>query len=351
MITTKHADILTTFRRVVFAASALLGSVSAMAASPSIATVGVTLKKDPVSVSQPGKIFYATYNVTISNTSNASVNYKLSVYTQVMAGATIIANEYSNFAEATGYVTSRGGSCKAPNPTDLTAVTCPDIDVSKTTPQTISLTFSTPSVVNAQVPDRIRLRWSVTFQNQAPVSGFKDVMLTTVPDSQTTTEFFTTVPTTGGLFFTGFKATGTNVPPGGVATSSDLYTTTVQIPPIVNSTTASAKETQSATNPAPSGCQNYYLNCFATTLEIPNIVYPQGSATPYMTIYLRIDKTQISFSARSLGIDNVPIYYKHDLNTADLPQQFREGLEFVKNRSDDRNLDHPDTIWTLHIQV
>jgi hypothetical protein len=324
MSTSKHSGRL---RTLWLAAGGLLCAVPVMAAGPSVATVNVTLKKDPVSVSQIDKTFYATYNVIIANTSNASVNYKLSVNTRVMKGpnvpADVISNEFANFTEATAYTTSRGGSCKPANSNDLTVVTCADIDVSKITPQTISMTFSTPVVVNNLVPDRIRLNWSVTFQNQAPVAGYKDVMLTTIPDSQTTTEFFTTVPTTGGIFWTGFSA-GPGAPVGGVATSGDLFTTTVKIPKIVNSTTASAKETQGSTNPAPSGCQNYYLNCFATTLDIPNIVYPSDSEAPYMTITLRVNQNQISAVATRLGINNIPIYYKHDLTSSapPLPVQF-----------------------------
>ena len=288
---------------------ALLSSVgTGIAGQPAIAVVAVKATPNPASVSRSDVLFYVSYDVSIKNTSNSSVNYKLAAKTTVIE--TVPSGQTAPFNSSSG-----AGSCStpvAPAPIDPTSVNCVNIDVDKGTTKVVTVTFQTP-----KAGDRIDLAWSVSFQSATPVTGTASAVLTTVPYAQSTTEFNTYVPTSGGTFFTGFSA-GAGTPVGGVATSGargdpspgDPFTTTVVIPNIANPTTAAAQETSSASNPV-GGCQNYYYTCFGTDLTIPGLVYPGTNSIKYITIFLRIDRSQISDTGKSLGINNVWIYYRH----------------------------------------
>jgi hypothetical protein len=276
--------------RVAAAAFAVIASLSGIGtASAHTASVTVTSNPTSVSVSRAGRPdFYVAYTVSVTNQSSRNA------YDYDFKGKTLVSGAAAPVPTATLF-SSTGVSCSAA--ADPTVIACTKTKIGPNQTKTFKVTFKTPSAGT-----NLRFTLTATSGSYSGGEGYANTELITLPDEQSIVSFNTYVPTSGGTFFTGFKGAGANPPPGGVATTEDPWTTTVVVPGIVNSTTANAQETIPTGGAIPplSTCPLGYLtyqNCFSTTLTIPSLSYPAGSATPYLTIYLRIDYLQISILA------------------------------------------------------
>jgi hypothetical protein len=256
-------------------------------------TAAVTVTSNPtsVSVSPPGRpAFYVEYAVSVTNQSSRNA------YDYDFKGKTLVSGAAAPVPTATFY-SSTGVSCSVPNPADPTVIACAKTKIGPNQTKIFKITFKTPSAGTNLLFTLTALSGGVKYGE-----GFANTELITLLNEQSIVSFNTNVPTSGGTFFTGFKGAGANPPLGGVATTEDPWTTTVVVPGIVNATTANAAETIPTGGAIPplSVCPPgnlTYRNCFSTALTIPNLSYPAGSGTPYLTIYLRIDYLQIGVLA------------------------------------------------------
>jgi hypothetical protein len=299
-ITVNNQGCLKFVTRRAVAALALLASLAGIGtASAHTASVTVTSNPTSVSVSPAGRpTFYVEYTVSVTNQSSRNS------YDYDFKGKTLVSGAAAPVPTATLY-SSSGVSCTTS--ADPTLIACTRTKIGPNQTKTFKVTFKTPSAGT-----NLRFTLTALSGGRKYGEGYVNTELITLPEEQSIVSFNTLVPTSGGTFFTGFKGAGASPPPGGVATTEDPWTTTVVVPGIVNATTANASETIPPAGSVPPGSiclpGNYvYVSCFATTLTIPGLVYPSGSATPYITIYVRIDYLQVG----GVGdIATAPLWYE-----------------------------------------
>jgi hypothetical protein len=281
-----------------FAALICATGANALAAPSSTTSIVVTSDPTTVSVSRvDGPTFFVKYTVTVTNnSSNNNLTYDFKGTTKVTLGNVPVNNTYAQFVSSTGV------PCTVPDPTTPTVVTCSKLSVNKGTSKSFTLTYKTP--VSG---DKLRLTIEST-SNAIKGSGYVDTTLITIPYEQTIVGFKTYVPPEGGTFYTGANGNWSGSP-GAPAIPSDPWTTTIVIPPIGFSTTATVAEKQ---NGELSGCSGtYYVvgGCFDSNLEMPSA----PGAIQTMTIYLRVDATKINLLGTSIN-DAVIKYAKDGVN-------------------------------------
>jgi hypothetical protein len=287
--------VLPKFSPAVFAALLFASGAGAMAAPGSSTSVVVTSDPTAVSVTRvDGPSFYVKYTVKVTNnSSNNNLTYDFKGTTKVTTGNTVVNNTYAQFVGSTGV------PCVVPNPATPTVVTCSKLSVDKNTSKTFTLTYKTP--VSG---DKLRLTVEST-SNAIKGSGFAETTLITIPYDQTIVGFTTYVPPEGGTFHTGANGNWSGSP-GAPAIPGDPWTTTIVIPPIGFSTTATVAEKQ---NGEVTGCSGtFYVSggCFDTNLTIPSA----PGAIQIMSVYLRVDRTKINLLGTS--IDDAVIKYSKD---------------------------------------
>jgi hypothetical protein len=283
-------------------AAASLASGAPVLAAPSGSSTSIAVTSDPTSVSVSrvdGPTFYVKYTVTVTNnSSNNNLTYDFKGTTLVTQNNVPVNNTYA------AYVSSSGVPCLVPDPSKPTVVTCSKFSVNKGTSKSFTITYKTP--VSG---DKLRLTVEST-SNAIKGSGYADTTLITIPYEQTIVGFKTYVPPEGGTFYTGANGNWSGSP-GSPAIPSDPWTTTIVIPPIGFSTTATVDEKQ---NGELTGCSgSYYVagGCFDTNLVIPSA----PGAIQTMTIYLRIDATKINFFGGTIGTAVIK-YTKDGVNYA-----------------------------------
>jgi len=229
--------------------------------------------------------FYASYTVSITNPSNSSKNFRFIGDVTVAGGSGAV---------PTNLVSSRADcTLTTANPV---RVTCPKLEVAKQTTVRFSLQFRTPTD-GTQMELLGNLYFPVS-STSLTASTSATTTLVKLNEPEYTLGFNTFVPRTGGTFWTGNNGNLAGSP-GGVATAADPWTTTVVIPAINFTTTASALE-----EPSGVGCGGYYTSdaSFATNLNIPG-------AFESLVIYLRIDSTKHN---PLWSIWDTSIKYTHD---------------------------------------
>lgn len=268
-------------------------------AAPAPAT-SIQVVSDPgtVSVSRTGgPTFYVNYLVTVTNnSSNNNYTYDFQATTKVTnSSGDVLNNAYVQFFSSSGI------PCTV---VSTTVVTCAKLSVDKGTSKTFTLTYKTPVIA---VDANLRLTVEST-SKAIKGSGYADTTLITVPYYQTIVGFNTYVPPEGGTFYTGTNGY-LDGSPGSPATTEDPWTTTIVIPPIGFSTTATVAEQQSG---EVSGCSGTFYTvggCFDSNITIPS---PPG-AIQTMSIYLRVDRTKINLLGTN--INNAVIKYSKDGTT------------------------------------
>jgi hypothetical protein len=304
------------------AAALFLGPASVAEAKPesgNTLSIAVSPMLKDVSLSRPDKPVTASFNITIGNNSPNN-NY---VYDFKVTGTVAPAG-------AAQFFSAYGISCTGPNgtsPADQAVVFCSSTE--SLVGKSFLVTFKSPMLV-APLPTRLTVTVEPT-SNAIKGSGSDFVNLITTTDIQNNTEFYSTVTTVGGIFFTGSKASATNAPPpiGGapkvgarVTPTTDPQTTTVVIPNITNPTYATATE-RTPTSTTPSDCPTFlpalsFVTCYDVDITIPNLAYPSTNEKKYVTMYFRLDYTSLG-RAPSVGILNIPFYYRHTANEAFSP--------------------------------
>jgi len=222
----------------------LIGTSPAWAGNSGTAT-SITVVSAPLQVSVSslgGPTFYVQYNVTVTNnSSNNNFSYDF-------LGTTAVTDSIGTPLAATAtYYGSSGVPCIA---ISKTQVTCSKLTVNKGTSKSFAVIFSSPVPPPlVLIPDGSNLRFTVVAtSNASKGQGYADTALINFPYEQSTVGFYTFVPKEGGVFFTGVNGNGGTGSPGGIATLTDPWTTTVVVPPINFTTTARAAED---TRPAP----------------------------------------------------------------------------------------------------
>lgn len=270
----KSSAFLHPLRCLLFALSSALGASAVFAGSPDV-TVVVKALPTVVSYARPQATpplnTHAAYAVTITNLSTNVINS-----VRFSATATALTDgETATFKESIGLNCSGMGG---------TTVDCP-IGQMRGGGDSASfvLVFEAPIAAESPLPaDRIDLAWKTSYgesNNDASGAAHTDTQTGTVATllgTPTNTEVRAYVPSEGALLFTG---------PSGVATASDPWTTTVNVP---TSGRAGVVEAQSLDS-----CSADYLVCVTSTLDIPG-----SFAAPYLAITLRRDASTIKKGAK-----------------------------------------------------
>ena len=254
-------------RKLLFAAAMIGVSTSAIAADPNVASM-VTAVPNTVTYSRPNEnpplITFVAYEISIVNNSKNVLNKVR------MVGSTSVAGAETQTAP---FVTSIGLSC-APTNALATAIEC---SIGQLRGGGGSSTF----VVIFQAPTEgasVDFAWTHFYSEGTNDSGAHTDTNTgttsTTLGTPIATELKTYVPPAGGTFFTGST---------GVATSSDPWTTTVNVPSFAK---AEVKETSSLLTCAPN-----LLTCETSELKIPGIF-------PKLVVTLRRDVSTIAKGAK-----------------------------------------------------
>jgi len=297
------------FGRLVLLAFALLAGAAPAHAGNADATMGIV--SDPLSASVSrnaingvgGADFFVSYTVSIKNPSNSSKNFRFIGDVNVTGGPA-----------PTGFLSSRRDCVLTTS--DPVRITCAKLEVAKQATVKFSVQFRTP-IAGSLMALQGNLYFPVS-STSLTESKTATTTLVNLTEPLYTQGFNTYVPKAGGTFFSGVNGNLAGSP-GGVATASDPWTTTVVVPAINFTTTATASE-------APSGvsCGGLYLQggCFLTDLVIPS----DPSAFQSLIIYLRIDRTK---HLVAVPIDQAVIQYSTD----------GESFAPVRNCTDPNNPD------------
>lgn len=283
--------------QLVLLAFTLLAGAAPAHAGNADATMGIV--SDPLSASVSrnpiggagGADFFVSYTVSITNPSNSSKNFRFIGDVVVTGGPA-----------PTGFLSSRPDCVLTTS--DPVRITCAKLEVAKQATVKFSVQFRTP-IAGSQMALLGSLYFPVS-STSLTASASANTTLVKLTEPEYTQGFNTFVPKTGGTFFSGVNGNLAGSP-GGVATATDPWTTTVFIPAINFTTTATAVE-------GPSGvpCAGFYAPdaCFATDLTIPSA----PGAFQSLIIYLRVDRTKRLATA---SINNAVIQYSKDgINSA-----------------------------------
>lgn len=286
---------LTTLRRI-----ALLGLALACSAGPALAgnaDAVMSIKSDPTTASvsrdatatSAAANFFVSYTVKIYNPSNSSKNFRF-------VGLISVAADVNGAAAMPTDLVSSRSDCKL---TSADQITCPKLEVAKQTTVTFTLQFRTPTA-GGEMTLLGNLYFPIS-STSLTTSTSATTKLVKLLEPEYTLGFNTFVPKTGGTFWTGNNGNLAGSP-GGVATAADPWTTTVVIPAINFTTTATAAE-----GPSGVACAGFYAPgaCFKTDLTIPS----DPGAFQSLIVYLRIDQTKHLIAA---PITNAFIQYSKD---------------------------------------
>jgi hypothetical protein len=247
------------------ASAANADAVLTLKAVPAVAS----LSRD-ATLTEPDTTFRAAYQVSIFNPSNSSKNFRFVGHVTVPGGGG---------STPTQFVSSRR-DCTLTS-TNPVAITCPKIEVAKGKTILFSFEFRTPTA-GASMDLGASLYFPAS-GGTLTASGTSSIALVKLLYQDYTLGFNTFVPKTGGTFFSGAPSSLTGSP-GGVATSTDPFTTTIVVPPIPVATTALVVEQQRG---EVTGCSIVFQNqgCFESNLTIPSA--PGGLAGIY--VFFRLD--------------------------------------------------------------
>jgi len=254
-------------RKLLFAAAIISISTLAVAADPNVAST-VTAVPATVTYSRPNEspplITFVAYEISIVNNSKNVLNKVRMVGSTSVAGAE---------TQTASFVASIGLTCVATN-VSATAIEC-------LIGQLRGGGGSSSFIAIFQAPTEgaaVNFAWTHFYSEGANDSGAHTDTNTgttsTVLGTPIATELKTYVPPAGGTFFTGST---------GVATSSDPWTTTVNVPSFAK---AEVKETSSLLTCAPN-----LLTCESSELKIPGIF-------PKLVVTLRRDVSTIAKGAK-----------------------------------------------------
>jgi hypothetical protein len=258
----------------------LMGAGPAYATYPTLASVAsepksVSVSRD-VAGGTPSADYYVSYKVTISNRYGAQNVKFIGDVTVTGVGFTLP----TQFTASDANCTMSGDSASLRISCQPVLVPARQGNVSGT--KVLTFQFRSPTA-----GDQIQFRGTLyRGANYGSATAPKNATTTLVKltEPEYTLGFETFVPKTGGTFFTGVNGNLVGSP-GGVATATDPWITTVVVPAINFTTTASASE-------GPSGvpCAGFYAPdaCFKTDLTIPSA----PGAFQSLIVYLRVDVTK-----------------------------------------------------------
>ena len=279
--------------------SLLLGATAARAeAAASAIVVKTEVLATPVTYSRPTATdtvaalpTWAAWKVQVANNGNNVVN------SIVFSGETKVlkAGEFAEFLTTESLTPGHAVTCNTTNALQ-TAVSC-NLGTLRSGGDLVEfvLIFKGPvEVLPVLAEDRIDFDWRATYAealSNNPQAARQDTQTgRTIPATELGTSLPTqvksTVPRTGGKFFTGDT---------GVATTADPWTTTVVVPSRLTYTTALIEEFVDVNS-----CSADLLTCNLSSLTIP------GSFA-FLQITLRRDTTTIKPGAK---IANATIYYR-----------------------------------------
>ena len=273
-------------RSVLLASIGALGVTSAALAANAEVTVSVTPIPASVSVQRDGVNFYPAYVVTIQNNTTNVINNV----------------SFAGFTSAPG---SSDAHPKAPWVETLPASACTHGENSiqcaigqlrgaadpAGSIASFVVIFKSPTTGSS-----VDFEWTSTFSsgnsasappaNYVTFAGVARTTLATSTDPTITTSFITSVPTTGGTFFTGFN---------GVPSSTDPGTTKVLVPNRpAGDGTAGVVETLSG-----DVCAGGF-SCVTSTITVPgtfsNLVITLTRDAAYIKPGLKIEKTKIYYT-------------------------------------------------------
>jgi hypothetical protein len=285
-------------------ARACVVSLSALFAASAMATTGVWVQNSnyewdfleidvkpsapsfSVSVATPPKTNFAAFEVKITNPTNKPV-YNIFVFGRGIAQSP--ESPASFFAAGSpgcslGYWAPWLIKCNAGN-------------LAPWESKTITVTFLSPTAPSTE----LNLKWAVS--SLFPPSyehGEEPVALITETPEQQALGFTTAVPvtTTPQTFWTGVNTSGGGV--GCVATFADPFCTTITLPPVLASKSATVAEGLNLES-----CSPVYGQCFESELKIPAATF--SVANP-LVVYLRVDVSRIKAGA---SIANATVSYEH----------------------------------------
>ena len=314
-------------RKLLFAVAMIGISTSAIAADPNVASK-VTAVPNTVTYSRPNEnpplITFVAYEISIVNNSKNVLNKVR------MVGSTSVAGAETQTAP---FVTSIGLSC-APTNASATEIEC-------SIGQLRGGGGSSAFVLIFQAPtegESVDFAWTHYYSEGSNDSGAhidtNTGTTSTTLGTPIATELKTYVPPAGGTFFTGST---------GVATSSDPWTTTVNVPSFAK---AEVKETSSLSTCAPD-----LLSCETSELTIPGTF-------PKLIITLRRDASTIAKSAKissariyydNLQNNNSPIPYPYEVlpcsNTTTYGTLPKPGIPCINKRTEYTKRTAPTPDW------
>lgn len=226
--------------------------------------------------SEPAVDFRAAYQVSIYNPTNSSKNFRFVGNITVPVGQDGLTTPPTQFASSRGDCAQTGS-----NPVQIV---CPKLEVAKGKTIVFSFEFRTPTSGAS-----MNLGASLFFpasNGTLTASGTSSIELVKLLYVDYTLGFNTFVSKAGGTFHSGDPSSLAGSP-GGVATATDPFTTTIIVPSIPFTTSALVEEKQKGEL---TGCSTLFVRdgCFSSNVTIPSA----PSALKGMVIYLRIDRSK-----------------------------------------------------------
>jgi hypothetical protein len=307
---------------VLVAASAMLGTPAAWAANASDLAVTMQVKPDDgvqpplpqtysVSVSRAGLDSFISYQLKVINSGGNTVNQVVFTATATVTGTP--ANPISGMATYAGLVNLVAASpnCPAPGATPSNTVTCSIGQLQAGESREFFLLFRAPEG-GATVEFAGVTNFSEGNSSQAPPSTFTELVsnsmvLVTIAQQEVNKSVKTVLTPSGGLFFTG---------PNGQVSASNLFSTTVQVPPTTTTTptvTDNRIDQNSVGSFACPPLSGYFCYGLSSAISINNanggnkVDFTLLGAIVFIT--LRQDAASLTVKKPTPGLFDVKIFY------------------------------------------
>jgi len=307
---------------VLLAASACLSAPAAWAANADVLTVTLDVKPADdvsppapqtysVSVSRAGLDSFISYRLRVQNTGGNTVNQVVVKATATVTGGSGIAT-YAALVNNLDSVAANP-NCPAPNATPTNTVTCPIGQLKSGEGRDFFLLFRAPEA-GATVEFEGETDFSSGASSSAPPADFtklvsNSMVLTTTVQQQVNTSVITVLPPRGGKFFTG---------PNGAVDGTNLFSTSVQVPSTLSTTTPTVTDNRIKQASLPSyTCSpanpGYFCYGLSSDISVDNAKDDSKvDFTPVagiIEITLRQDSASLTVKKPTPGVFDVKIFY------------------------------------------
>ena len=308
---------------VLLAAGAWLSAPAAWAANADVLTVTLDVKPADevsppapqtysVSVSRAGLDSFISYRLTVRNTGGNTVNQVVVKATATVTGAASGMATYAALVDNLDSVAANP-NCPAPNATPTNTVTCPIGQLKSGEGRDFFLLFRAPEG-GATVEFAGETDFSSGSSSSAPPADFtklvsNSMVLTTTVQQQVNTSVITVLPPRGGKFFTG---------PNGAVDGTNLFSTSVQVPSTLSTTTPIVTDNHIKQDSLPSyTCSpsnpGYFCYGLSSDISVDNAKDDSKvDFTPVagiIEITLRQDAASLTVKKPTPGVFDVKIFY------------------------------------------